>query len=128
MKQNIFGKAGLIVVISLFALFVSGCFFDVYEDAKAPVSPIQVGTTTVDVTPEALPQVGTTSSAQPEVTTAAGTTTQTSASGLDEIVGTATEPIVGGDRDSHGCIGSAGYSWCEVKQKCLRPWEETCAN
>ena len=37
-----------------------------------------------------------------------------------------TEPIVGGDKDSHGCIGSAGYLWCEEKQKCLRPWEENC--
>lgn len=34
--------------------------------------------------------------------------------------------IVGGDRDEHGCIGSAGYSWCEPKQKCLRIWEEAC--
>lgn len=34
--------------------------------------------------------------------------------------------IVGGDRDEHGCIGSAGYSWCETKQKCLRVWEESC--
>lgn len=37
-------------------------------------------------------------------------------------------PIVGGDRDAHGCIGSAGYSWCEAKQKCLRPWEESCGS
>lgn len=34
--------------------------------------------------------------------------------------------IVGNDRDAHGCIGSAGYSWCELKQKCLRVWEEKC--
>ena len=34
--------------------------------------------------------------------------------------------IVGNDKDSHGCIGSAGYSWCDVKQKCIRPWEESC--
>ena len=34
--------------------------------------------------------------------------------------------MVGNDRDEHGCIGSAGYSWCEIKQKCLRPWEEAC--
>lgn len=34
--------------------------------------------------------------------------------------------IVGGDKDEHGCIGSAGYSWCEEKQKCLRVWEENC--
>ncbi len=35
-------------------------------------------------------------------------------------------PLVGGDRDAHGCIGSAGYTWCEAKQKCLRIWEEKC--
>jgi len=34
--------------------------------------------------------------------------------------------VVGSDRDAHGCIGSAGYSWCEVKNKCLRIWEEKC--
>jgi hypothetical protein len=34
--------------------------------------------------------------------------------------------IVGNDRDEHGCIGSAGYTWCESKQKCLRIWEEDC--
>lgn len=36
------------------------------------------------------------------------------------------EPLVGGDKDEHGCIGSAGYTWCEIKQKCLRVWEEPC--
>jgi hypothetical protein len=30
---------------------------------------------------------------------------------------------VGADRDAHGCIGSAGYSWCEYTQRCERPWE-----
>ncbi len=35
-------------------------------------------------------------------------------------------PVVGGDKDAHGCIGSAGYTWCEAKQKCLRTWEEKC--
>jgi hypothetical protein len=34
--------------------------------------------------------------------------------------------IVGGDRDEHGCIPSAGYSWCGAKEKCLRIWEEAC--
>lgn len=33
--------------------------------------------------------------------------------------------IVGGDRDSHGCIGSAGYSWSTSSQACVRPWEQT---
>jgi len=41
--------------------------------------------------------------------------------------GKATTTMVGNDRDEHGCIGSAGYSWCEAKQKCLRIWEEPCA-
>jgi len=35
-------------------------------------------------------------------------------------------PLLGGDSDKHGCKGSAGYSWCEVKNKCLRQWEEKC--
>lgn len=35
-----------------------------------------------------------------------------------------TSPIVGNDRDTHGCIGSAGYSWNETEQKCARPWQE----
>lgn len=34
--------------------------------------------------------------------------------------------IVGADRDEHGCIGSAGYRWCEGDEKCFRPWEEVC--
>ena len=35
-------------------------------------------------------------------------------------------PIVGGGKDSHGCSTDGGYSWCDAKQKCLRPWEEAC--
>ena len=33
-------------------------------------------------------------------------------------------PIVGGDRDEHGCIGSAGYTWSEVRQDCIRLFEQ----
>ena len=29
----------------------------------------------------------------------------------------------GADRDEHGCIRSAGYSWCAKEGKCVRPWE-----
>lgn len=29
----------------------------------------------------------------------------------------------GSDRDAHGCIGSAGYRWCERSAQCERPWE-----
>lgn len=36
-------------------------------------------------------------------------------------------PVVDNNRDDHGCLSSAGYTWCEIKQKCLRTWEEVCA-
>lgn len=31
--------------------------------------------------------------------------------------------LAGADRDSHGCIGAAGYLWCEKENQCVRPWE-----
>ena len=31
--------------------------------------------------------------------------------------------LAGSKRDSHGCIGSAGYSWCAKTNQCERPWE-----
>lgn len=31
--------------------------------------------------------------------------------------------MVGADRDEHGCIGSAGYLWCDREAACVRPWE-----
>lgn len=36
------------------------------------------------------------------------------------------QPLPGSDRDSYGCIPSAGYQWCGALQKCIRPWEEKC--
>jgi len=32
-------------------------------------------------------------------------------------------PPVGGDRDTHGCIGSAGQSWSELLQECVQVFE-----
>jgi hypothetical protein len=29
----------------------------------------------------------------------------------------------GSSRDAHGCIASAGYSWCAYMNRCERPWE-----
>lgn len=31
--------------------------------------------------------------------------------------------LPGSDVDEHGCIGSAGYQWCERSSQCERPWE-----
>jgi len=36
------------------------------------------------------------------------------------------DQLIGGDKDEHGCLTAAGYSWCEDKEKCLRTWEEEC--
>jgi|OM-RGC.v1.016579354 hypothetical protein len=33
------------------------------------------------------------------------------------------KPLVGGERDEHGCLGPAGYSWSEAATACLREWE-----
>ena len=32
--------------------------------------------------------------------------------------------LVGGERDAHGCITSAGYTYSQLRRQCLRPWEE----
>ena len=32
-------------------------------------------------------------------------------------------PTVGGDSDKHGCIGSAGYQWSELRGECIRLFE-----
>lgn len=31
-------------------------------------------------------------------------------------------PVVGGKRDAHGCLPSAGYSWCAKENACVQPW------
>ena len=31
--------------------------------------------------------------------------------------------LVGADRDEHGCITSAGFSWSELQQTCVQFWE-----
>ena len=33
-------------------------------------------------------------------------------------------PQVGADKDAHGCIGSAGYTYSVVRKDCIRLWEE----
>lgn len=32
----------------------------------------------------------------------------------------------GGDKDEHGCVGSAGYEWCQPLNKCIQPFVTTC--
>jgi hypothetical protein len=33
-------------------------------------------------------------------------------------------PVPGGDRDAHGCIGSAGYTYSELRKECIRVFEK----
>ena len=30
----------------------------------------------------------------------------------------------GGDRDAHGCVHSAGFTWCAAQRRCIRWWEQ----
>jgi hypothetical protein len=29
-------------------------------------------------------------------------------------------PVLGGDKDAHGCIGSAGYTYSQIRKDCVR--------
>lgn len=33
---------------------------------------------------------------------------------------------IGGQKDEHGCLVAAGYSWCSARQECERSWERYC--
>ncbi|AZA77010.1 hypothetical protein EG347_05550 [Chryseobacterium sp. G0186] len=43
---------------------------------------------------------------------------------LGTLVFAQQKPMLGGDRDAHGCIGSAGYTYSEIKKDCIRTFEE----
>lgn len=51
-----------------------------------------------------------------------GTLLFTACTTEEQTTATKTE-LIGGDKDEHGCIASAGYSWCAKTYKCERPWE-----
>lgn len=48
------------------------------------------------------------------------------AKNLENKTSLTTTSLIGGDKDEHGCLIGAGYTWCEEKNKCLRTWEEPC--
>ena len=43
-----------------------------------------------------------------------------------EVNGDIMPTPVGGERDDNNCLISAGYSWCEDSQLCIRIWETPC--
>ena len=36
----------------------------------------------------------------------------------------AAPPMIGGQRDAHGCLAPAGYTWSELRHTCLRLFED----
>ena len=48
---------------------------------------------------------------------------ETSETADSTISVTSAPPKVGGDKDEHGCIGSAGYQWSILKNNCIRTFE-----
>jgi len=56
------------------------------------------------------------------IVAACGTANNTNTPQKDSTPKTA--PMVGNDVDTHGCKGSAGYQWSQVKHNCIRLFEE----
>jgi len=46
--------------------------------------------------------------------------------GAAEFLSQPSPMVTGAEQDEHGCIPSAGYSWCESRQVCYRDFEEEC--
>ncbi len=44
--------------------------------------------------------------------------------GTSVVFAQQTQPKVKSDRDSHGCIGSAGYTYSQLKKECIRTFEQ----
>jgi len=42
---------------------------------------------------------------------------------VEELTTPQQEMMVGGDRDEHGCIGSAGYTWSALRGECIQVFE-----
>lgn len=53
------------------------------------------------------------------------TLTLMAASLLLAACSTPEQHLVGSDRDSHGCIGSAGYQWSALTKQCVRLFEQS---
>ena len=47
-------------------------------------------------------------------------------SGILMMMNTFVNAQIGSDTDLHGCIGSAGYTWCHTTETCVREWETPC--
>ena len=44
--------------------------------------------------------------------------------GTSALFAQQTKPKAGADKDTHGCIASAGYTYSELKKECIRTFEQ----
>lgn len=44
--------------------------------------------------------------------------------GTSALFAQKTQPKVGADKDAHGCIASAGYTYSQLKKECIRTFEQ----
>jgi hypothetical protein len=113
MKQITSPTSIFLVLLAIAALFI------------IPVSGVIAPNSIPTVTTQVKPTITTLSNA-PNSSGVDNTQTKTQITISPSNVTANTTIMPGSDRDSHGCIPSAGYTWCEAKQKCIRTWEEAC--
>jgi len=46
--------------------------------------------------------------------------------GTCQVTQTVSDPVVGGDLDDNGCIGSAGFTWCAATSECVQKFYTPC--
>jgi len=51
-------------------------------------------------------------------------TQQTEKTSTDSVSVKPDTTIVGNDKDEHGCIASAGYTWSPIRNECIRVFEQ----
>lgn len=44
--------------------------------------------------------------------------------GTSALIAQQTQPKAGADKDAHGCISSAGYTYSQLKKECIRTFEQ----
>ncbi len=54
---------------------------------------------------------------------ACGTSKKATSTSPAPVVSATSSPMVGGQKDAHGCLTGAGYTWSVVRNDCIRTWE-----
>jgi hypothetical protein len=117
MNKRISSSLALATILSI-AFFIGGfLWWSNYQEKKADQKEVLIQKVETEKESKACPM-----DAQPKLCPDGSYVNR----GTDCEFAPCPDSMVGSDKDEHGCIGSAGYVWCEEKQKCLRTWEEKC--